>query len=91
MFLLFIRPHLGMENHGRLDNGNVPLAQKEHLLGGSEQEGGDATKDTVVENELGHGNRQHITSGATSTTERAEEGLDEDAANLGSEVQRTDE
>lgn len=93
MFRLLVRPYVRMENNERLDDGNVPLAQREDLLGSTEQEGGNATKDVAADemnNEFGSGNRLRTTSGATPVTERAGEGLDDDAKNLGSEIQRTD-
>lgn len=83
-----------MENKGRLDDGTIPPARKEGALGSTGQEGGDATKDVPADelgNEFGSGNRQRTTTGATPETEGAGEGLDDDAANLGSEVERADE
>lgn len=94
MFRPFVRPHEGMENRGRLDDGQAPPAQREGMLGSTEQEGGDTTKDIRTDdlnNELGSGNRRRATGGATPGTARAEEGLSEETANLGSEILRSDE
>lgn len=84
-----------MQRDERLKNdANVPLAQQAGMLGSTEQEGGGATKDRPadeLQDRFGSGNRHRQTTGATPETERGEEGLDDDAANLGSEIRRAEE
>lgn len=66
-------------------------ARSSGTYGSTEQEGGDATKDRSADDlqtAFGSGNRQRTTTGATPETHRAEEGLDDDAANLGPEIRQ---
>ncbi len=61
-------------------------------MGSTPEEGGDTTKDHRAphpDTEMGKGNRRKDTSGATmDESKAAEEGLDEDTANLGAETDR---
>lgn len=70
------------------------VRDKKGTIGSTEQEGGDTTEDRNADEqntEFISGNRQRTTTGATPETRKAEERLDEAAANLGSEIRRANE
>jgi hypothetical protein len=82
---------LDMEDITGHNNGQVPLAQKEGLLGSTPEEGGDTTKDDRADDtklEMGSGNRIKNTSGSTGGGRHPDEGLDEENKNLGGDIQQ---